>query len=769
MLTVFAGLGVLCHADEFIQQTLVPDDRGIWAVTATSAPLDTATMQSYLTGRMSLTSGQLSQADGNNDEKVDVADVILARGQSFIEMVSVPAGTFTMGRRDDGDDGTYGYSDELPRHQVTLSAYQIGKYDVTNGQYCDVLNWALARGYVKGNASGSAYSGGNVYAAGQGLLYVSDSYCQIQYSGGAFTCKSRTGAVGTNYSMRDHPAVCVTWYGSVAFCNWLSEKEGLTPCYNLTDWSLIQGNNGYRLPTEAEWERAAAWDGTKHWIYGFQSDTLTGKDRCNYRDNNPDCVNPLGLTSYPYTSPVGWFNGANISPNGGIQTVNSPSPVGCYDMNGNLWQWCHDWHGAYTSGTQTNPLGANSSSGERVTRGGYWNLGFNLCRTADRDGWGPGHGSNYVGFRVARGVFAPFPTPYPTPSPTLHPTPSPTPYQSPSPIPCPTPSPTPHPSSLPTPSPTPGSLIEMVSVPTGTFTMGRRSDGDDKTHGNSDELPTHTVMLSAYQIGKYDVTNGQYCDVLNWALARGYVKGDAAGAAYSNGTVYAAGQALLQTTNTYCQIAYSSGTFSWISRAGTGGMYSMRDHPVEYVTWYGAVVFCNWLSEKEGLAACYDLSDWSLIQGNNGYRLPTEAEWERAAAWDGSKHWIYSFQSDTLTGKDRCNCIIWDPIFYVNPLGLKSGSYTSPVGWFNGVNISPNGSIHTTDSPSPVGCYDMSGNVLQWCQDWYGAYSPNEQINPICGDSSSGARVSRAGYWGGTFYFWLGIPSGARCFCPLIS
>jgi len=155
----------------------------------------------------------------------------------------------------------------------------------------------------------------------------------------------------------------------VAFCNWLSEKEGLTPCYNLSTWALtVPYPNGYRLPTEAEWERAAAWDGSKHWIYGSLSDTLTDNARCNYWGR----ANPLGLTSYPYTSPVGWFNGTNVSPNGSVQTVNSPSSVGAYDMSGNVWEWCHDWYGSsyYSGGAMTNPVGPGSGGKAAVINKG---------------------------------------------------------------------------------------------------------------------------------------------------------------------------------------------------------------------------------------------------------------------------------------------------------------------------------------------------------------------------------------------------------------
>lgn len=322
-----------------------------------------------------------------------------------IEMVFVPGGTFTMGARDDGDDLTYRFSDELPRHEVMLSAYQIGKFEVTNAQYAEVLNWAIGQGYLR-NSSNGAYSGGFVYFNGQALLYLSVSSCQISYSNGSFLSETREG-----YSMADHPVVEVTWYGCVAFCNWLSEMEGRSPCYTLTNnnWNLTNRfGGGYRLPTEAEWERAAAWDGSKHWIYGFRSDTLTGRDRCNYFDglSPTSYVNPLGFSDGSYTSPVGWFNGTNRSPNGNIQTVDSPSPIGCYDMSGNVLEWCedayqNDFYGT-ADATAENPLCTNPVSAYKVIRGGFWYDYARYCRSAYRFSDFPTFWVYDVGFRVVR-------------------------------------------------------------------------------------------------------------------------------------------------------------------------------------------------------------------------------------------------------------------------------------------------------------------------------------------------------------------------------
>ncbi len=331
------------------------------------------------------------------------------------EMISIPGGIFAMGPRDDGDDLEYRESDELPRHSVTLSPYSMGRYEVTNGEYASILNWAHQRNYLR-DAANQKYTGGSIYHNGQLILIIGGAGTQIAYEDGWFVTIARTGEGGTVYPMVDHPVVRQTWYGSVAFCNWLSQAKGLTPCYNLSTWTGIdmdpvtegiQFTNGYRLPTEAEWERAAAWNGTSHAVYGFQSDTLTGRDRCNYDTELgawPDnLVNPQGLEGQPFTGPVGWFDGFNVSPNGGIATVDSPSPAGCYDMSGNTREWCYDWYDAayYASSLASNPPGASSGI-YRVTRGGSWMNPRENQRTADRGSLAPGLATIDAGFRLVR-------------------------------------------------------------------------------------------------------------------------------------------------------------------------------------------------------------------------------------------------------------------------------------------------------------------------------------------------------------------------------
>lgn len=327
-----------------------------------------------------------------------------------VEMLSVAAGSFEMGATSSGDDAVHAGSNEIPVHTVTLSAYTIGKYEVTNRQYCDVLNYAIdsSRNYLRDGADAVWSGAGDIYVGTdlQKILGITQPGCNIQFSAGTFTPKTRVGLPGsTNYSTATQPVVDVSWSGAAYFCNWLSEMEGLTPVYDPTSfWAANFANDGYHLPTEAQWERAAAWDGTKHWTYGFLSDTLTGNSSANVADQFLNNFNPLGLTVSPFTSPVGWFNGVNLSPNGNIATGYSVSPVGCHDMSGNVWEWCHDGYLStyYATSPGTDPEGAGGSSNRRTLRGGSWSNSLYDARTSRRDSAVLSYTSEGVGFRIAR-------------------------------------------------------------------------------------------------------------------------------------------------------------------------------------------------------------------------------------------------------------------------------------------------------------------------------------------------------------------------------
>ena len=171
------------------------------------------------------------------------------------------------------------------------------------------------------------------------------------------------------------PVINVRWYDAVAYANWLSEWDGLTPVYRINGTSVTwnQRADGWRLPTEAEWEYAA---------------------RGGHRARN---------TRYAGSGTAGavaWYDG-----NAGGQThpvgQKQANEAGLYDMSGNVWEWCWDWYGSYRSGTRTNPTGP--ASGQfRVLRGGSWNSSATGARVALRDYNDPGSGGSNNGFRLVR-------------------------------------------------------------------------------------------------------------------------------------------------------------------------------------------------------------------------------------------------------------------------------------------------------------------------------------------------------------------------------
>jgi len=153
-----------------------------------------------------------------------------------------------------------------------------------------------------------------------------------------------------------------------------------------------------------------------------------------------------------------------------------------------------------------------------------------------------------------------------------------------------------------------------------------------------------------------------------------------------------------------------------------------KDRPVEYVSWYDAVKFCNALSLKEGLLPAYKIDgtkvEWDKTA--NGYRLPTEAEWEYAA------------RGGTLGA-------ITDSPLSKAPYAGSDNSAAS-VGWYE-TNSSKTTKPVAQKAPNALGLYDMSGNVWEWCWDWYGAYPKDEVLNPDGAENQSGQKVLRGGSW----------------------
>ena len=333
-----------------------------------------------------------------------------------IEMIPIPAGSFQMGNTGtsrDQDCQCTGCDCEEPRHLVAIDySFQMGKYEVTNAQYAEVLNWVLAnRDYL------SEYAGGDVYYNSSILLAIGPD-CDIEYDGSAFYVETRDSEAQEN-----HPVVGVSWYGAVAFCNWLSEKQGLEPCYDLATWTQtnLQGG-GYRLPSESEWEyscRGPESNPSRYEPFAFGDDPSYSMSSC--------AENPLFA---PY---MVWC-GSN---DGWTEEVGARLPVngwGLHNMHGNATEWCQDAWAASYDGVDYPVDGTpyeNVASTARAKRGGNWNNYAKHCRTAYRNDGGMGHIYNSVGFRLSiGGTTLPTNTQTPTPAPTETNTPSPTPTET---------------------------------------------------------------------------------------------------------------------------------------------------------------------------------------------------------------------------------------------------------------------------------------------------------------------------------------------------
>jgi formylglycine-generating enzyme required for sulfatase activity len=227
---------------------------------------------------------------------LDLGNLIITISQ---DLVQVTGGTFTAGST-----------------PVTISSFNIDKYEVTYELWTEVRTWALTHGYTDLPTGRNGYN-----------------------------------PVGTN-----NPVTEVNWYDIVKWCNARSEKDGLTPVYytdntqaniyrtgqlDLASDAVKWNTNGYRLPTEAEWEFAARGGTSSHGYTYSGSNTI---------DN------------------VAWYpsNSGNTTHTVGTKSANEP---GIYDMSGNVWEWCWDKYGAYSSSAQIDPKGATSGT-NRVLRGG---------------------------------------------------------------------------------------------------------------------------------------------------------------------------------------------------------------------------------------------------------------------------------------------------------------------------------------------------------------------------------------------------------------
>jgi formylglycine-generating enzyme required for sulfatase activity len=229
-----------------------------------------------------------------------------------IALVTVPAGSFRM-----GEEGV-----AEPVREVSVSAFEMGVYEITQGRY-----------------------------------------------------RAATGMNPARFDGEDAlPVERVTWWDAIAFCNALSAEAGLQPCYDDSTGECDFTRDGFRLPTEAEWE------------YACRAGTIT-----SYSSGDTEADRAR----------AGWFgdtSGGKPHAVGG----KAPNAWGLYDLPGNVWEWCHDRYGDYSPGDLADPSGAHEGR-SRVIRGGGWGSADRLHgRSAFRYDYYPEDGDGYIGFRVVR-------------------------------------------------------------------------------------------------------------------------------------------------------------------------------------------------------------------------------------------------------------------------------------------------------------------------------------------------------------------------------
>ncbi len=352
------------------------------------------------------------------NDKILKQNVLLVRGgldNSYLGIAEsqITGGEFLMGDQFGFVDPSHP-SDELPVHKVKVNSMYIGKTEISNQQYLTFLNYALLKGTieVKNNI---------VYAAGTTDIYCytnqSSSYYSISYDGKVFTI--------ADFRL-NHPVVGVMWSGAVAFCNWLSAQNGLQECYNLKTYTYDFTKNGYRLPTEAEWEYAGRGGKLNPYFVYPNGNTIDTKSV-----NLPNSGDPYEVTAYPNTTPVAFYDGklklkSEFNWPGAAtsyQTNDGANGFGLYDMQGNVWEFVNDWYGQnyYSSSPYDNPKGPDTGflmpDGKpyRGMRGGNWYNGLvtngvndGHSRVANRNPsyyrgpQDPNHPYYHLGFRTAR-------------------------------------------------------------------------------------------------------------------------------------------------------------------------------------------------------------------------------------------------------------------------------------------------------------------------------------------------------------------------------
>ena len=285
-----------------------------------------------------------------------------------LDMVAVPGGPFVMG------DEHRLRRDALPLHSITTDAFQLDRCEVTASQMAPALNWALTNRWIE--------------LEGQRLVSVSGGRKLLLDLGNQPNPLILTnGTIGIAAGQDKMPCVWVTWHGALCYCAIRTAMENehgtkLTQCVNMADWSCDFSGTGYRLPTEAEWEKAARgglagqhfpWPGTSA---DFRDDIAPAK--ANYIESIETAGNqPQAVGAHQLSRVAG-------------------HPWGLCDMAGNVAEWCQDRYVPLRLGGPFKP------GVLRLLKGGSWLSGPRDLRNAARQSAPPAYADGYIGFRVVR-------------------------------------------------------------------------------------------------------------------------------------------------------------------------------------------------------------------------------------------------------------------------------------------------------------------------------------------------------------------------------
>ncbi len=283
-------------------------------------------------------------------------------------MILVKGGSFQMGNTHNTEN-----DDEQPVHEVKLNDFYLGTVEISIKEFVSFLNEIEI---------------GEDCLYNENLLVNLNSLTSssIAYQDSQFVFNKCLESKSENCSV-----VEISWYGALEYCNWRSETEGYEPCYKI-DGSKIEyfpNNNGYRLPTEAEWEYAA-----KGGQSGIADDYIFSG--CNTAEE---------LLDYAWFTTNSFDLGENSVDYGvhpGAEKL--PNQLGLYDMTGNVYEWCWDWYGEeyYLNSPTENPLGPETGE-YRLIRGAAWDGWADYdCYVAYRGNASPEDTEYYLGFRIAK-------------------------------------------------------------------------------------------------------------------------------------------------------------------------------------------------------------------------------------------------------------------------------------------------------------------------------------------------------------------------------